>query len=297
MSYDKRDAPVLRESCVNSTNPGASIRAKLLHRSKLDRVDFQFLLTRYAIERLLYRLSISPEKQHFLLKGALLFDLWYDVPLRPTRDIDLLGFGLAETSHLLMAFAGICALTAEDGVSFDPHSIKAEEICKDANYSGLRLTLSGMLDRAKFRVQVDVGYGDAVTPAPEEAEFPTLIPGMPSPRLLVYPRYTVVAEKLEAIVSFGMANSRMKDYFDLWVILRDQELDQALLSSAISATLKRRGTSKPRTLPVGLSEQFAGDPQKAKQWSAFVERNKLKANSLHDVVGDLRMKFAPFFVE
>lgn len=263
-------------------NTGASIRAKLLHRSKLDRVDFQFLLTRYAIERLLYRLSISPEQQHFLLKGALLFDLWYDVRLRPTRDIDLLGFGLAETSHLLMAFESICALTAEDGVSFDPHSIKAEEIRTDANYSGVRLTLSGMLNFAKFRVQVDVGYGDAVTPAP---------------RLLVYPRYTVVAEKLEAIVSFGMANSRMKDYFDLWVILRDQELDQAHLSSAISATLKRRGTSKPRTLPVGLSEKFAGDPQKAKQWSAFVERNKLKASSLHDVVGDLRMKFAPFFVE
>jgi hypothetical protein len=279
------------------TNTGASIRARLLHRSKLDCVDFQFLLTRYGIERLLYRLSISPEKQHFLLKGALLFDLWYDVPLRPTRDIDLLGFGLAEFSHLITAFESICAVKAEDGVLFDSHSIKAEEIRKDANYSGARLTLLGALDHAKFKVQVDVGCGDAVTPAPEEGDFPTLIPGMPAPRLLVYPRYTVVAEKLEAIISFGMANSRMKDYFDLWVILRDQELDTALLLSAINATFKRRGTSKPRTLPMGLSEQFAGDPQKLKQWAAFVERNKLKAASLSEVVHELRTTFTPFFVE
>lgn len=273
---------------MSGKNIGASIRAKLLNKAKQDNVDFQFLLTRYAMERLLYRLSISPEKDHFLLKGALLFDLWYEVPLRPTRDIDLLGFGLAEIPHLITAFEGICATQAEDGILFDPSSIKAEEIRKEENYSGIRLTILGMLDHAKCQIQVDVGYGDPITPAPEEAKYPTLFSDMPAPQLRVYPRYTVVAEKLEAIISLGMANSRMKDYFDLWVILRDQKLDTEILSNAVSATLARRGTIKPIAIPIGLSDQFARDPLKIKQWTTFVERNKLTSESLDKTVKYLR---------
>ncbi len=273
---------------MNTRNIAASVRAKLLDKAKRDNVDFQFLLTRYAIERLLYRLSVSSEKDHFLLKGALLFDLWYEVPLRPTRDIDLLGFGLAEIPHLVDAFMRISTIPVDDGIIFDPASIRAEEIRKVANYAGIRLSILSTLDQAKSQVQVDVGYGDPVTPAPEVAEYPTIFPNMPAPNLRVYPRYTVVAEKLDAILSLGIANSRMKDYFDLWVILRDQQLDNELLAKAVSLTLAKRGTIKPQGVPLGLSDQFAADAPKVRQWDAFINRNRLNAGSLEETVRELR---------
>ena len=273
---------------MTARNTAASVRARLLNKARADGVDFQLLLTRYGLERLLYRLSISRERDNFLLKGALLFDLWYDVPLRPTRDIDLLGFGLAEIPHLVAAFEGICAIEVDDGISFDVNSIRADEIRKDANYSGTRLALTGLIDGARCPVQIDVGYGDAVTPAPESALYPVMFKDMPAPDLRVYPRYTVVAEKLEAIISLGMANSRMKDYFDLWVILRDAQLDREILAKAVTATLDRRGTRKPLGIPIGLSEQFSNDGQKTMQWAAFVKRNKLTATSLEKTVQDLR---------
>ena len=273
---------------MTKRNPGASVRARLLNKARADGVDFQLLLTRYGLERLLYRLSVSPERDNFLLKGALLFDLWYDVPLRPTRDIDLLGFGLAEIPLLVAAFEGICAIEVDDGMAFDAASIRADEIRKEANYAGIRLTLIGTIDGARCPVQIDVSYGDAVTPAPESARYPVMFDDMPAPTLRVYPRYTVVAEKLEAIISLGMANSRMKDYFDLWVILRDTELDQDILVQAVEATLNRRGTRKPSALPIGLTEQFSSDRQKLMQWAAFVNRNQLTAASLEKTVQDLR---------
>jgi predicted nucleotidyltransferase component of viral defense system len=273
---------------VTVRNTGASVRARLLNKARADGVDFQLLLTRYGLERLLYRLSISRERDNFLLKGALLFDLWYDVPFRPTRDIDLLGFGLPELPYLLATFEHICAIEVDDGISFDVKSIRADEIRKEANYSGIRLALIGVIDGARCPVQIDVGYGDAVTPAPESALYPVMFDEMPAPDLRVYPRYSVVAEKLEAIISLGMANSRMKDYFDLWVILRDAKLEQETLLEAVAATLKRRGTTKPSAVPIGLSEQFSTDQQKAMQWSAFVKRNNLTAASLEKTVQDLR---------
>lgn len=273
---------------MKGRNPAASVRARLLNKARADGMDFQLLLTRYGLERLLYRLSISPERDNFLLKGALLFDLWYDVPLRPTRDIDLLGFGLAEIPHLVAAFEGVCAIEVDDGIVFDVTSIRADEIRKEANYSGIRLALIGTVDGARCPVQIDVGYGDAVTPAPEAALYPVMFDDMPAPTLRVYPRYTVVAEKLEAIISLGMANSRMKDYFDLWVILRDAQLDHEILLQAVDATLTRRGTKKPSGIPIGLSPQFSSDRQKNMQWAAFVERNQLTAVSLEQTVQDLR---------
>lgn len=282
---------------MTKRNPGASVRARLLNKARADGVDFQLLLTRYGSERLLYRLSVSRERDNFLLKGALLFDLWYDVPLRPTRDIDLLGFGLAEIPLLVAAFEGICAVEVDDGMAFDAASIRADEIRKEANYAGIRLTLIGTIDGARCPVQIDVGYGDAVTPAPESARYPVMFDDMPAPTLRVYPRYTVMAEKLEAIISLGMANSRMKDYFDLWVILRDTELDQDILVQALEATLNRRGTRKPSRLPIGLSEQFSSDRQKLMQWAAFVNRNQLTAASLEKTVQDLRTALMFLFQE
>jgi hypothetical protein len=280
---------------MNTRNISASVRARLLNKAQQDNVDNKLLLTRYALERLLYRLSISPERDHFLLKGALLFDLWYDVPLRPTHDIDLLGFGIAEIPYLIKVFEGLCTQQVNDGIIFDLKSLKAEEIRKEANYSGIRVTLVGLIDGAKCPVQVDVGYGDAVTPAPESALYPVIFAEMPAPLLRVYPRYTVVAEKLEAIISLGMANTRMKDYFDLYVILQNKQLDRTTLLEAVSATLKRRETIRPKSTPLGLSKQFAEDTQKNIQWKAFVTRNKLKTKSLSITVEYLRNELAFLF--
>ena len=272
-------------------NIGASVRTRINNKAKEDKVNTLFLLTRYALERMLYRLSVSEHRDSFLLKGALLFDLWYDVPLRPTRDIDLLGFGMAEIPHLLKVFEDLCAIEVEDGIKFEATSIKAEEIRKEANYSGTRVTLIGTIDGAKCTVQIDVGYGDAVTPAPEIATYPVMLKDMPAPELRVYPRYSVIAEKFEAIVSLGIANSRMKDYFDLWVLLRNATLDSAILEQAVHATFKRRGTALQTDTPVGLSDQFSLDKSRVDLWDAFVGRNKLKAESLPDTVTYLRERF------
>ena len=277
-------------------NTGASVRARLLSKARADGLDFSWVLTRYALERLLYRLSVSSHRDNFLLKGALLFDLWFDVPLRPTRDIDLLGFGLAELPHLTGVFEALCQLDVDDGIRFDGATIEAQEIRKEANYAGIRLTLLAWIDSAKCSVQVDVGYGDAVTPAPEMADYPVMLEGFAAPRLRVYPRYTVVAEKLDAIVSLGMANSRMKDYFDLWVLLNRCELDPQILQQAVNATMARRRTVVPVGLPLGLSDEFMADVQKNAQWNAFIKRNALQAPSLSEAVISLRQSLSFIFV-
>jgi Nucleotidyl transferase AbiEii toxin, Type IV TA system len=240
----------------------ASIHARLLNLAKARGDDFNMVLTRYAIERFLYRLSIGPAREAYWLKGALLFDLWFDVPHRPTRDADFLGFGPADTEALANSISEICGITVDDGMEFDAASITIEEISEDASYGGLRVRLVSRLGNARCTVQLDVGYGDAVTPGPEEAIYPTLLDDQPAPRLRVYPRAAVAAEKLEAIVSLGMANSRMKDYFDLRALAHEGVLDAQLLGDAIAAIFQRRGTAVPVDVPLGLSDEFARDAVK-----------------------------------
>jgi hypothetical protein len=271
----------------------AAVRARLLAKAKSENQDFSLVLTRYGLERMLYRLSVSPNKDNFLLKGALLFDMWFDVPLRPTRDIDLLGFGLAEEPLVLATFQEMCGIECDDGIKFDINSIKVAEIRKEANYSGLRVTLMGHVDSARCPVQIDIGYGDAVTPAPEHADYPVMLAGLPAPKLRIYPRYTVVAEKYEAIVSLGMVNTRLKDYFDMWIIFNSADLDLTVLNDAIDATFARRNTQKPQTTPIGLTADFGQDSQKMKQWEAFVKKNQLHAPDLNTVVEFLKSKLSP----
>lgn len=273
---------------TKKANLGASVRARLLNRAKTDKAEFGLVLTRFSLERLLYRLSISRYREQFLLKGALLFDLWFDQPHRPTRDADFLAFGSADLSVMATTFSEIARLEVADGIVFDPASVKAQEIRKEANYAGIRITLTGLLDGARCNIQADIGFGDAVTPAPEETNYPVLLDDLPVPRLRVYPRYTVIAEKFHAITSLGIANSRMKDFFDLWILTRHSELDAAILRGALTATFARRGTALPRTTPVGLSDEFAGDKAKQVQWRAFIARNQLIATDLHVVVRHLR---------
>lgn len=276
-------------------NIGSSVRAKLKNEAQARNFEFNLILTRFALERFLYRLSISEHRDNFLLKGALLFDLWFDVPLRATRDIDLLGFQLPEAAYLIKTFEDLCLIDVRDGIQFDQHSIRVEEIRKQANYTGMRVTLTSYLDGARSVVQVDIGYGDAVTPAPEFAEYPVLLPEFPNPKLRIYPRYTVVAEKLDAIITLGMANGRMKDYFDIWVILRETELDYEILRSAVSATAMRRKTVMPEGLPIGLTREFAEDGNKNIQWRIFLDKNRLDPIELVMVVDDLRVKFKYLF--
>jgi hypothetical protein len=269
-------------------NLAASIRARLLNRARTDKIDFTLMLTRYALERLLYRLSTSAWSDQFLLKGALLFDLWFDQPHRPTRDIDLLGFGPAEQDLLITMFQDICKQPCDDGMIFYEASVRVSEIRKEENYGGIRITLLGVLDNAHCTVQIDIGYGDVVTPAPETVSFPVLLDDLPSPTLRAYPVYTVVAEKYQAMVSLGIANTRMKDYFDLWILAQHAKFDRDVLTQAIAATFERRGTPLPTNAPLGLSPTFADDSAKRQQWKAFLSKNKLIAPELGEVIATLQ---------
>jgi hypothetical protein len=278
---------------MSGKNLAASVRSRLLNKARAEKLDFNLLLTRYALERMLYRLSISKQRDQFLLKGALLFDLWFDVPHRPTHDADFLGFGSAEIPHIEALFREVCQIEVDDGIVFQAESVKANEIRKEANYAGVRVTLMGLLDGARCPVQLDIGFGDAVVPGPDEVLYPVILGDMAEPHLRVYPRYTVVAEKLEALTSLGMLNSRMKDYFDLWILANHSDFEGAVLSTAIRATFERRRTAIPNGVPIGLTDEFTLDAQKEKQWQAFLRKNALDKTPLAIVVGDLRNFLLP----
>lgn len=271
----------------------ASVRARLLNVAKAQGVDFNQVLVRFALERMLYRLTRSPHADRFLLKGALLFTLWYDMPHRATRDADLLGFGASDLESVARVFRDIAAVTADDGIVFDPASVTVEEIRKEAGYGGVRVVVSGGLARARCRTQIDVGFGDAVTPAPVDSIYPVLLDEMPAPRLRTYPVYTVIAEKLHAIALLGMTNSRLKDYFDLSVLLEREVLDTDLLVRAVKATFERRNMVVPDAPPVGLTEEFAHDASRQSLWLAFLKKNELPPEPLPGVVDRLRLTLLP----
>ena len=269
-----------------------SVRARLLKRAQQHGEDFNLLLTRYALERWLYRLSVSDECTSFVLKGALLFSLWFDEPHRPTRDADFLAFGEADAVLLRQRLQSICRVGCDDGMHFDADSVQVAPIRMQARYDGLRADLLGWLGTARCNVQLDVGFGDAVTPAAQVMDYPTLLPDAPVPRLRVYPRETVLAEKLEAMIVLGMRNSRMKDYFDVCVLLRQGGFDPALLAQAIRATCIRRETALPAGWPTGLDDEFSADAGKQAQWQSFLRRNRLDAPALADVITELQVALA-----
>jgi predicted nucleotidyltransferase component of viral defense system len=275
----------------------ASVRARLLNVAKATGTDFNLVLVRFALERLLFRLSTSAHSDRFVLKGALLFTLWYDLPHRATRDADLLGFGLSDTGSMASVFRDIASVAVDDGIVFDPASVRVGVIRKDAGYGGVRVTLNGKLANARCVAQVDVGFGDAVTPGPTDAVYPVLLDDLPAPRLRTYPVYTVVAEKLHAIVVLGMVNSRVKDYLDLVVIMEREALDEPTLALAIAATFQRRGTALPNAPPVGLSDEFALDPTRIALWQSLLKKNDIAHRPLVDVVTVLRVALWPAVVQ
>ena len=273
----------------------ASVRARLLNIAKTEGSDFNQVLVRFALERILYRLTRSPHADRFVLKGALLFTLWYDMPHRATRDVDLMGFGASDLASITQVFRDIAAITADDGIVSEPNAVIVQEIRKEAGYGGVRVIVAGELANARCRTQIDIGFGDAVTPGPVDSVYPVLLDDLPAPRLQAYPIYTVVAEKLHAIALLGMTNSRVKDYFDLSVMLERETLDDGLLAQAITATFERRGIAVPAELPVGLTDEFANDASRQALWNAFAKKNGLEVETLDVTVIRLRKAFEHVF--
>jgi predicted nucleotidyltransferase component of viral defense system len=269
-----------------------SVQVRLARHAKEIGVDPNLVLTRYAVERFLYRLSRSAYAEQFVLKGALLLLVWLGETLRPTRDADLLGFGELSDDALLRIFREVCTVQVEpDAATFLPDSVRVAPIREEDAYGGRRVTLQARVGAARLTVQVDIGIGDAVTPAPQWLEYPSLL-DMPRPRLRAYPRETVLAEKLHAMVLLGARNSRMKDYFDVRALLREEKMDAGALARAIAATFARRRTALPEGIPAALSDGFASDATKQAQWRAFLGKNRLDGPSLAEVVAEVRTLLA-----
>jgi predicted nucleotidyltransferase component of viral defense system len=265
-----------------------SVQVRLAAHAKAIGVDPNLVLTRYGVERFLYRLSRSPHAERFVLKGALLLMAWLGETLRPTSDADLLGFGDLSDDELAGILRDVCAVEVEpDAMLFLPDSVQVEPIRVEDAYGGRRATIEARVGKARLTVQVDIGIGDAVTPGPEWMEYPGLL-DLPRARLRVYSRGSVVAEKLHAMVLLGTRNSRMKDYFDLRVLAREGALDPDQLAEAIAATFARRKTAVPDGVPSGLSEEFASDAASQAQWKAFLTRNRLDGPTFTEVVREVR---------
>jgi predicted nucleotidyltransferase component of viral defense system len=257
-------------------NIAESVRARLLNLSRQRGDEFQLTLANYVIERFLYRLGQSPLRDRFVLKGAVLFRVWMGQSHRPTKDLDLLGNGPSEISQVAQAIRGVCLVEADDGLVFDVDAIQAERIREDAEYKGVRIRFHAELAAAQIPLQIDVGFGDAIIPAPSLTTVPSMF-GMDPPQVLAYPRETVVAEKLHAMVILDISNTRMKDFYDLWFLSRSWPFQMIALSDAIRATFERRGTPLPVTAPLALMPGFHSDEQKSLQWRAFLKRLRLDA--------------------
>ena len=251
--------------------------------------DFGLVLVRYALERLLYRLSQSGFRDHFILKGAMLFQVWTHTPHRPTRDLDLLGRGDPSLEHCQEVFRQLCRISVEDdGLTFSAETVSVEKIKEDQDYEGVRVKFLARLDNARIPVQVDVGFGDAVTSG--LLDYPTLLP-MSAPRIQAYPMETVVAEKTEAVVHLGMLNSRMKDFYDIWFLARTFPFDLRILSAALQATFDRRKTElDPDGLQTLLAD-LSGDGAKRIQWRAFLRKSSLAAPDDFAIVNDAIREF------
>ncbi len=277
-------------------NIGASVRQRLLNLAHVRGQPMELMLTRYALERLLHRLSVSPHRERFVLKGAMLLATWFDEPHRATRDVDLLGFGDAADDALLGTFREIMAIAVDDGVSFDLKGLKIEAIREEVEYGGSRLRTTAALAGARIPITVDIGFGDAVEPGVEDIDLPVLL-DMPSPHLRAYPPETVIAEKFHAMVALGRANSRMKDYYDVWMLIDSFELKPRRMRQAIVATFARRSTAIPAEVPDGLSDAFATDPGKQRRWDAYVRNLAGPAPEFRRVVSELQLGLMAFCVQ
>jgi len=256
-------------------NLAASIHRRLLNGARERGDDPQFILQRYAAERFLYRLGESRHREQLVLKGAMLFALWGGSVYRPTRDLDFTGYGSSEIEDVLDRMRDICSVVVEDdGMTFDATTLHAEPIREEVEYGGLRIVFEATLGGAQVRMQVDVGFGNAIEPPATDAAYPTLLDA-PVPHIRAYPHEAVVAEKLHAMVVLGERNSRYKDFYDLHVLARQFRFDGATLAKSIAATFERRRTTINSALPAALAPRFYADGTRAGQWRAYLTRNAL----------------------
>lgn len=273
-------------------NTAASIRARLTNLARNSGVTLPSLIERFAIGRLLWRLDQAGLTDRFVLKGAQLFSLWADTPHRPTRDLDLLSYGDPSEKGIKKLFEELIATPAEpiDGLQWS--GVDVSRIREDQRYEGVRVTMKVTLDGAVVPVQVDIGFGDAITPAPVEQVWRELL-DFPEARLLAYPVETVIAEKFEAAVDLGLSNSRMKDFYDLHWLSRHISFDQTTLREAVHATFARRGSDLPAEVPLAFTSEFAQDPTKNTQWNAFLRKSHLEAPSFPEVIAKISTFLLP----
>ncbi len=279
----------------NVINVPASIRDKLLHRSRATKRPFLELLQYYSIERFLYRLSISNHNHKFFLKGALMFKAWQALDHRPTMDIDLLGKTMNSIENLETICREICQQSTplDDGIRFFPDTMKGKIIQTDAEYEGIRIEFAGDLNKAIVNMQIDIGFGDIITPGPQLLSYPTIL-DLPAPQIQGYTIESVIAEKFEAMVKRGMSNSRMKDFFDIWALSKQFSFNNNTLATAIRATFHQRGTPI-HSSPECFSKEFATHPMKNAQWRSFIHKNQLglAPDTFAGVVDHIRQFLVP----
>lgn len=280
-------------------DPSASIRQRLLNHARANGDDYQRILTRYAIERLLFRISQTEAREHYILKGAMLFVTWPEHVFRPTGDLDLLSHGDPSSQAISELFVRICQVAEPaDGIIFDTATLHVEPVREEEQYQGVRLNLKGRLGTAIIPVQVDIGFGDSVHPAPSRKTFPGLLSDLPAADVLMYPPETVVAEKFESMIRFGEANSRIKDFHDIWVMARTFRFDLATLTEAVGGTLLRRRTTIPNELPMALTLRFADMLSTQNLWTGFLRRSPpaLSPPPFGELLEELRRFFEPVLV-
>ena len=276
-------------------NFGESVRARLLAIAKQENVQLEYLLLRYALERFLYRLGKTEHVDRLVLKGASAFAVWLGPYARVTRDADVEAFGFESPEATVEIFKEICSLPyPEDAVEFDTESFTWEQIKKDGEYPGVRIKFNAAIGGARVALQFDVGVGDSVYPPAEMEEYPTLL-GHAAPRLRIYPRYTVVSEKFSNMLIRGMLNSRLKDYYDIWMLSRTFDFSGKILAEAIARTFERRHVAMPASTPESLSPEFAKSPMKVRGWESFVKTvgHARKPESLMDAVAGVKQFLEP----
>ena len=267
---------------LSTKNRALSIQQRLNNNAKELGLDANILRVRFSLERFLYRLSLTVHNKRIILKGAMLFILWNDKTFRPTRDADFLIKGKSDHETIRQVIVDICNIISDsdDAMLYDANTIKVETIKEGQQYEGTRVTLKSFLGTIYIPVQLDIGTGDIITPKAVEADFRVIIDELPAPRLNVYNRETVIAEKLQAMVNLDLTNSRMKDFYDIWLICTQFEFNKAILATAITATFKRRGTELPKNGIVCLRSYFYDEPSKEVQWKAFIRKSRIEPNDL-----------------
>ena len=275
-------------------NVAASVHQRLLNVGKQTSRPFNEIVQYYAIERWLYRLAKSDYRERFVLKGALMLLVWKTSVTRPTRDIDFLARASNDLESIRGLIAEVCGLSVEnDGMAFDPGSVTTERIAEDADYEGVRASFSALLGNTRLHMQVDIGFSDVITPDPIAITYPTIL-AQPAPELRAYNRETVIAEKFEVMVSLGEINSRMKDFFDVWLLAESFDFDGSALANAIRETFARRRT-RIDIEPICFAHRFAHDPAKSKQWTAFLRRSLLTSapSAFFEIVERIKLFLQP----